>query len=89
MAYRLNRSEREAMAERLEAARYMAGLSIRGVAAELGVHTASVTQWESGSVPVPETRARLAELYGIEEDVLFPELAARRKAAEALLRPTV
>lgn len=85
---RLSKQDRADMGQRLKAARYTAGITIRGVAAELGVNVASVTQWESGTVPIPETRARLAKLYDLDEDVLFAELAAQREAAKALLRPS-
>lgn len=84
---RLDQFERSAMAERLKAARNVADKTIRGVAEEMGVNVNSVVQWERGSVPGPETRARLAALYGIAEDVLFAEVAAREAEARQLLRP--
>lgn len=82
---RLTKADREVMARRLKAARYTAGLTLRATADALEAHTASVTQWETGTVPVAETRTRLAELYGIDETVLFAEIEANRQAAEALL----
>jgi transcriptional regulator with XRE-family HTH domain len=83
---RLDPKERAAMAKRLKAARYTAGLTVRKVAADLGVHVASVTQWESGTVPVPETRAQLAALYHVDEDNLFREVAAHEAEARDLLQ---
>ena len=47
----------------------------------------SVVQWEHGTLPVEENRAKLAALYRFDEDVLFAEVAARMDAARALLRP--
>jgi transcriptional regulator with XRE-family HTH domain len=82
---RLSKKDRAAMGRRLKAARQMSGKTIRGVAEELGAHVASITQWEAGSVPVAATRARLAELYGIDEKILFAEIEAKRQAAVELL----
>jgi transcriptional regulator with XRE-family HTH domain len=82
---RLSKKDRAAMGRRLKAAREMSNKTIRGVAKELGVHMASVTQWESGSVPVLATRTRLAEVYGIDEKILFAEIEARRQAAMEML----
>jgi transcriptional regulator with XRE-family HTH domain len=85
---RLSKKDRAAMARRLKAAREMTGKTLRGLAAELDVHVASITQWEAGTVPVPETRARLAEAYGVDEQILFAEIEAKRQEAYALLRPS-
>jgi transcriptional regulator with XRE-family HTH domain len=75
------------MGQRLEAARYMAGYSVRGLADRLDVGKNSITAWERGTLPSAETRAKLAALYDITEDVLFAEVAAQRADAEELLRP--
>ena len=54
----------------------------------MGVTPNAVMQWEHGSVPAtPESRAKLAALYGVDEDVLFAETVGRLDAARALLRP--
>ena len=84
---RLNEGERLTLGPRLRAARDLAGMTLRGVAAELGVSVNSVVQWEHGTLPVEDNRAKLAALYGRDEDVLFAEVAARMDAARALLRP--
>lgn len=83
----LSKRERIVLAGRLKAARNLAGCTVRGVAASLGVNPNSVTQWEHGSVPGPDTRAKLAVLYAVDEDVLFAEVAARKAAAADKLRP--
>jgi transcriptional regulator with XRE-family HTH domain len=75
------------MARRLKAARYLAQKTVRGVATELEVTPASITQWETGTVPVPESRARLAALYGVGEEILFAEVLAHEAAARKLLIP--
>ncbi|MBO0863488.1 MAG: helix-turn-helix transcriptional regulator [Mycobacterium sp.] len=82
---RLSEAERTAMAKRLKAARYMAELTMREAASRLGVNLTSITQWESGTLPVPKSRQRLAELYGVAETTLFAEVAAHIEAAKALL----
>jgi transcriptional regulator with XRE-family HTH domain len=84
---RLNANERETLGPRLRAARHLANKTLRGVADELDVNVNSVVQWEHGTLPGEENRAKLAALYGVDEDVLFAELAARLDAARALLRP--
>lgn len=83
---RLSASERNAMAERLKAARYVAGLTVRGLASALDVNVNSVTAWERGTLPGPENRAKLAARYGVDVDVLFAEVAAQHADAAALLR---
>jgi transcriptional regulator with XRE-family HTH domain len=82
---RLTKSERKAMAQRLKAARYLANMTVRGTADEMEVTPASITQWETGTVPVPESRARLAKIYGVSEDILFAEVLAHEAQARKLL----
>jgi transcriptional regulator with XRE-family HTH domain len=84
---RLTKEERAVLGERLRAARYLAGYTMRAVADSLGVHVQSVVQWEHGAVPAPDNRAKLAALYGVAEDTLFAEVAAYAAAARELLRP--
>jgi transcriptional regulator with XRE-family HTH domain len=84
---RLTAVERERLAERLHAARQVAGKTIRGTAESLGVNVNSVIQWEHGSLPGPDNRAKLAALYGVDPAVLFAEYEARLDANRALLRP--
>lgn len=83
---RLEKTERSTMAERLRAARYVAGLTARAVADACDVNINSVIGWEHGSLPTAENRRKLAELYGVYESVLFAEVDARQAAAAALLR---
>jgi transcriptional regulator with XRE-family HTH domain len=85
MLNQLTDQERSAMAQRLRAARELARLSIRLVASELSVNVKSVVNWESGMVPSPDNRAALVQLYGVEDGILFSELAAREAAARKLL----
>jgi transcriptional regulator with XRE-family HTH domain len=82
---RLTRDERASQGDRLKAARDVAGLTMRGVAYKLGVSVNAVTEYEHGSTPPAERRAILADLYGIDEEVLFCEWHARMDAARALL----
>jgi transcriptional regulator with XRE-family HTH domain len=82
---RLTPVERERLAERLHAARQVAGKTIRGTAEALGVNVNSVIQWEHGSLPGPDNRAKLAVFYGIDEDILFAEYVAHMDANRALI----
>jgi transcriptional regulator with XRE-family HTH domain len=82
---RLDQQERQAMGERLQGARLLAGLMIREVAKSQAVSVNSVHNWERGAVPNSQLRAALAALYKVDEDILFAEIAARRAHAESLL----
>jgi transcriptional regulator with XRE-family HTH domain len=63
--------------ERLTSARRAAKLTQAQVAAELGVQAPRVVEWEKGRhVPQPETRAKLAVLYGVPTESLEPDAAA-------------
>ena len=84
---RLNEQERERLGQRLWAARYLAHLPRAEVAHNLGVNVNTVLQWERGSVPTPERRAALADLYATPERTLFAEVAAHEAEARDLLRP--
>jgi transcriptional regulator with XRE-family HTH domain len=84
---RLSDDNKRAMGERLQAARWVAGLSGRSVAATLGVSPPAVAQWERGTLPGADHRAALAKLYDVDEAVLFAEYEAHLDAARALLRP--
>jgi transcriptional regulator with XRE-family HTH domain len=75
------------MGTRLTAARNNAGLSQAEVAEACGVNINSVFKWENGSVPAPELRAKLAVLYGLEEENLFREYEKAFEANRALLKP--
>lgn len=81
----LTEDDRRAMGERLKIARSLAGLSVRGVAAALPCSKTSVVDWEHGVLPDAPTRARLAELYGVDEERLFAEEHARVAAQRDLL----
>lgn len=86
MNFRLTKAGRKAIGKRLRIARILAGLTVRGVAAELGASPTSVVQWEGGEVlPRPETRTRLAKLYKVPEKKLFAEEHARIDAMRELL----
>jgi transcriptional regulator with XRE-family HTH domain len=84
---RLNPAERKSQGERLAAARQVAGETIRSAAEAVGVNVNSVVQWEHGSLPTAENRAKLAALYGVAEATLFAEYEARLTAARALITP--
>lgn len=85
--FKLSQRERGALGERLRAARYVAGLTIAEVAVRTNVSSNSVMSWEHGSVPQPKTRAELAAVYGVPEEVLFAEVEAKSEAARRLLSP--
>ena len=85
MTLRLTRDERTAMGERLRAARDVSGLSLRQIADATGVSFTTVPEWEHGSLPRPDIRARLADLYDVDEDILFAEYESRVAAAKALI----
>jgi len=74
-----------ALGDRMRAARELGGFSLPKVAAEIGVSTNAVVQWENGSVPGDTLRPAIAVLYGVEEDILFHEYEARLAANRALL----
>jgi transcriptional regulator with XRE-family HTH domain len=58
----------------LRLARTSAGLRIVEVAALVGASDVSVWRWENGwHRPWPATRKRLCKVFGLPEDVLFPE----------------
>ncbi|HWC39643.1 MAG TPA: helix-turn-helix transcriptional regulator [Acidimicrobiales bacterium] len=83
---RLTPQERLAFGQRMRAARELAGLSMTKVADETGVAINAVTQWEkTGATPGIALRPVLAELYGVEEDLLFREYAAHMAANRKLL----
>lgn len=82
---RLSKKDRLQMGARVRAGRDAAGLSIREVAEKMGRAPNAVEGWEHGSLPRPETRAQLAELYGVDERALFIEYHAKVEQARALL----
>jgi transcriptional regulator with XRE-family HTH domain len=66
------------MGDRLRIARNARDLSVRDVCAALDVSPNTVTQWEHGARPKdPDLRDRVADLYGVPEDVLFREYHSR------------
>ena len=74
------------MGDRLRAARTVAGITTREVAAATGRSKTAVEAWERhGYLPPPPARAVLAEMYRYPESVLFAEYAAHIDAALALL----
>jgi transcriptional regulator with XRE-family HTH domain len=84
----LKPEEKAVIAKRLAAARWVAKLSLRDVAAQIGVSVNSITSWEKGAMlPRPEHRERLAALYGLPEAQLFAEYEAHLEGARDLLRP--
>jgi transcriptional regulator with XRE-family HTH domain len=82
---RLTPAQRAEAGRRMRAARELAGLSLTKVADDAGVSITAVVQWEHGATPAPELRAALAELYQLDEDQLFAEVAERMAANRALL----
>jgi transcriptional regulator with XRE-family HTH domain len=87
MLVRLSLIEKAQQGTRLKAAREVMGLTQAEAALKAGVSDVTVQKWEAGSVPGDEARAKLAELYDVDEDTLFAEVAAHRRAAEQLLKP--
>ena len=73
----LTKKQRKAIGDRVRSAREdLARLTMREVAAEVGVSTTTVFSWEQGTC-VPETaerRAKLADVLGVEERLLFREV---------------
>jgi transcriptional regulator with XRE-family HTH domain len=83
----VTKANKLAMSERLQAARWLAGLSMRAVASTIGVSAPAVAGWEKGTLPESPHRAALAELYGVDEAILFAEVESQLNAARELLRP--
>ena len=70
--------------ERLRRAILDAGLSMQDVAAEVGIDAKTVERWiTTGRVPHPRNRAGAERTLGIDELVLWPELAEARARAVA------
>jgi transcriptional regulator with XRE-family HTH domain len=84
---RITKANKQAISARLEAARWLAEMSMREVARVIGVSPPAVAGWEHGVLPEPPHRAALAELYEIDEAILFAEVESRLTAARELLRP--
>ena len=89
---RLSNREKARMGQRVRAAREVAELGLRQVARQFSVSTSTVSAWERGSVPAPEVRAQLADLYGVSEELLFSEYMVKRateldEARALLARP--
>ncbi len=74
--FRLDKAERAVMGERVRAARHLSGLTLRQVADKTGVTTNAVVSWEQGTLPRPELRATVADLYQLPEVKLFAEYFA-------------
>src|SRR4051812_16802978 len=61
-----------------------AGLSASDVAAQVGTDAKTVERWiTNGRVPHPRNRASAARVLGVDELVLWPELAEARARAVA------
>ena len=74
------------MGERVRAARYVTGLSMRELAVKCGVSLHTVQNWERGSVPRDATiRERLCAVLGVEEGILFAEWVAITDHAWAVI----
>ena len=70
--------------ERLRRALLDAGLSPHDVAAEVGIDTKTVERWiTNGRVPHPRNRASVARALGVDELVLWPQVADVRARAVA------
>src|SRR5918912_3789617 len=68
--------------ERLRRAILDAGLSTTDVAARVGTDAKTVERWiTNGRVPHPRNRASAARALGVDELVLWPELAETRARA--------
>lgn len=68
------------MNETLRRALFDAGLTEVEVAADLGVVPKTVRRWLEGRLPYPRHRWPLANLVGLDEEELWPELRAARAA---------
>lgn len=68
------------MNETLRRALFDAGLTEADVAAHLGVVPKTVRRWIEGRLPYPRHRWPLANLVGLDEDELWPEVRAARAA---------
>lgn len=68
------------MNETLRRAIIDAGLSEVDVAADLGVVPKTVQRWLDGRIPYPRLRRQLANLLGLDEDELWPEVRSARAA---------
>jgi transcriptional regulator with XRE-family HTH domain len=73
MCRHLDDGDRRAMGDRLQAARFAAGLTLREVGAAVGVSIPAVRQWEQGALPADELRMALAVFYNTEPADLFAE----------------
>jgi transcriptional regulator with XRE-family HTH domain len=88
MAYfRLTAEQKTAQGDRLRMARNLARLTVRDVAGRFGVSLNTVHHWEHGGLPSDELRPLIAELYGVDERILFQEYEDRLEAARELLKP--
>jgi transcriptional regulator with XRE-family HTH domain len=68
--------------ERLRHAMLDAGLSTTDVASRVGTDAKTVERWiTNGRVPHPRNRASAARALGVDELVLWPELAEARARA--------
>ncbi|HEY2301811.1 MAG TPA: helix-turn-helix transcriptional regulator [Acidimicrobiales bacterium] len=85
--FRLTPEERAALGDRLRMARDVARprLTVRAVAEHFDVSTNTVHHWEHGGLPSDEFRPAIAELYGVDESVLFAEYQDRVDAAREAL----
>lgn len=83
--YALNRQERVAMGDRLRAARFVTGLTELETAGAVKASRNSVIAWEHGSLPGEVYRLALAELYGVDERLLFAEYYTKVDQARSLL----
>jgi transcriptional regulator with XRE-family HTH domain len=79
----LNKDERAAMGERVQAGRHVAGLTLKAVAEQVGVNVHSVVQWEHGAVPRDEMRAALSVLFEVDRSLLFAEYESKLSAISA------
>ena len=81
----LTPDQRRKMGDRLQAARFRKRISLREVAGELGVVVHTVHMWEKGSIPIPESRADLADLLGVPEAKIWREYLTALDGRAALL----
>lgn len=69
----------EDFANQIRKLRRERGLNQAGLGELLGVNQATVSRWESGSIPEPQQLARLAELAGVSlQDFIGGDLGASR-----------
>lgn len=64
------------VAARLRAERARANLTLREAGERANVHYVSIGRYEQGRLPTIEALYSLAEVYGVEPEILLPPMAS-------------